>query len=338
MSDDHNNDNGNDTSISRRQLGGLVAAIGAASALSSVAGAQQAGTPQARVRASDVERPVPPFPQQLQPWPGLASQMEPRPDHGETSYRGTGRLAGRRALITGGDSGLGRAVAIAYAREGADVAIGYLPEEESDAREVIELIRQEGRKAIPLPGDIREERFCERLVATAVRKLGGLDILVNSAGRQKAVPSLAELTTEDFDWTIKTNMYAPFWITKAALPSMPDGSAIIVTSSVVALNAPALFFDYSQTKAALIAFAQSLAKQLASRKIRVNSVMPGPYWTPLQISGGQTPERITNFGSTTAFGRPGQPAEIASVYVQLAVEEDSYTSGMNYESHGGGYV
>lgn len=323
-----------DPLFSRRQLGGAVAALGAVSALPAAAIGQNATTlPRTAVRL-----PKPPFTTQLQPWPGLTGKMDPVPDHGETSYRGTGRLAGRRALITGGDSGIGRAVAIAYAREGADVAIGYLPAEETDAQEVLALIREEGRKAVALPGDIRNERFCERLAATAIKELGGLDILVNNAGRQMAVPSLAELTTEDFDWTFKTNVYAPFWITKAALPGMSDGGAIIVTSSVAGLNGSALFFDYSQTKAALIAFAQSLSKQLAPRRIRVNSVTPGPYWTPLQISGGQTPERIPNFGANTAIGRAGQPAEIASLYVQLATEEDSYTTGMNYSSNGGGYV
>ena len=322
--------------ISRRQLGGVVATLGAATVLPGAAAAQS--VPAKRRAKPTAKHPKPPFPQQLQPWPGLTSEMTPRPDHGETSYQGSGRLAGRRALITGGDSGFGRAIAIAYAREGADVAINYLPVEESDAREVVALIRAEGRKAVAIPGDLRNERFCERLVATAVRELGGLDILVNNAGRQKAVRTLAELTTEDFDWTMKTNVYAPFWVTKAALPSMGEGSAIIITSSIAGQNGSALFFDYSQTKAANLAFAQSLAKQLASRGIRVNAVAPGPYWTPLQISGGQTPERIPNFGANTAYGRPGQPAEIASLYVQLAADDDSFTSGMTYNSTGGGYV
>ena len=322
--------------ISRRQLGGVVAALGAASMLPAAAAAQSA--PAKRRAAQKVTHPKPPWPQQRQPWPGLTSEMNPRPDHGETSYLGSGRLAGRRALITGGDSGFGRAIAIAYAREGADVAINYLPAEESDAREVVALVRKEGRKAVAIPGDLRDERFCERLVATAVRELGGIDILVNNAGRQKAVRTLAELTTEDFDWTMKTNVYAPFWVTKAALPHMSEGAAIIITSSIAGQIGSALFFDYSQTKAANIAFAQSLAKQLASRGIRVNAVAPGPYWTPLQISGGQTPERIPVFGSTTALGRPGQPAEIASLFVQLAADDDGFTTGMTYNTNGGGYV
>ena len=326
----------NQNYLSRRQLGGVAAALGAAAVLPAAPAAQTA--PAKRRAAAKVNRPKPPFPEQLQPWPGLTSEMSPRPDHGETSYRGSGRLAGRRALITGGDSGFGRAIAIAYAREGADVAINYLPVEESDAREVVALIRKEGRKAVAIPGDLRDENFCQRLVALAVQELGGLDILVNNAGRQKAVRTLAELTTEDFDWTMKTNVYAPFWVTKAALPHMAEGSAIIITSSIAGQIGSALFFDYSQTKAANIAFAQSLAKQLATRGIRVNAVAPGPYWTPLQISGGQTPERIPNFGATTAYGRPGQPAEIASLYVQLAADGDSFTSGMTYNTNGGGYV
>jgi NAD(P)-dependent dehydrogenase (short-subunit alcohol dehydrogenase family) len=277
----------------------------------------------------------PPFPRQEQPWPGLASRMDPRPDHGETSYKGTGRLTGRRALITGGDSGIGRAAAIAYAREGADVAINYLPVEEPDAKEVMDLIRAEGRKAVAIPGDIRDEAFCERLVEQAAHDLGGLDILVNNAARQTAQPSIAEITTDQFDATMRTNLYAMFWITKAAIPRLPAGASIINTASVVAYDPPKLLLDYSTTKAGIIAFTQALAKQLAEKGIRVNAVAPGPFWTPLQPSGGQPPDQIPSFGSDVPLGRPGQPVELAPVYVMLASDDSSYATGGVFGSTGG---
>jgi len=261
--------------------------------------------------------------------------MTPRPDHGETSYKGSGRLAGRKALITGGDSGIGRAAAIAFAREGADVAFNYLPFEEPDAREVVQLIRAEGRKAIPIPGDIRDEVFCTRLVADAVQQLGGLDILVNNAARQHSVVDLADLTTEQFDATFKTNVYAMFWITKAALPHLSPGSAIINTSSVNAYDPSENLLDYAATKAAIMNFTKGLAKQTAKRGIRVNAVAPGPFWTPLQPSGGQPPEKLTSFGADTPIGRPGQPAELAPVYVLLASQEASYVTGQVYGAVGG---
>ncbi len=279
--------------------------------------------------------PEPPFPKQEQPWPGLASRMEPKPDHGETSYGGSGRLAGRRALITGGDSGIGRAAAIAYAREGADVAFNYLPAEESDAREVVQLIEQAGRKAVPLPGDLRDEKFCSRLVQDAVRELGGLDILVNNAARQHSAQRIEDITSEMFDWTIKTNLYATFWLTKAALPHMKPGAAIINTTSVVVHEAPRNLLDYTATKAAIQLFTRCLAKQVADRGIRVNAVAPGPFWTPLQPSGGQPPEKIPTFGAATPMGRPGQPAERASIYVLLASPESSYATGQVYAATGG---
>ncbi|WP_414708715.1 SDR family oxidoreductase [Ramlibacter sp.] len=277
----------------------------------------------------------PPFPPQQQPWPGLAREMTPRPDHGETSYRGSGRLAGRKALITGGDSGIGRAAAIAFAREGADVAIGYLPQEEEDAREVMQIIRAAGRKAVALPGDIRDEAFCRQLVDAAVRGLGGLDILCNNAARQQAHASIAEISTEQFDWTLKTNLYAMFWITKAALPHLPAGASIINTASVVAYEPPEQLLDYASTKAAIVAFTKSLAKQLAPRGVRVNAVAPGPYWTPLQPSGGQLPDALPKFGADAPLGRPGQPAEIAPVYVLLASAESTFTTGSVLGSTGG---
>ncbi|NKE43768.1 SDR family oxidoreductase [Roseomonas frigidaquae] len=279
--------------------------------------------------------PRPPFPRQEQEWPGLASRMQPRPDHGEDSYRGSGKLTGRRALITGGDSGIGRAAAIAYAREGADVAINYLEAEESDAREVVELIRQAGRKAVAIPGNIQEEAFCRQLVDRARQELGGLDILVNNAGRQTAQPSIGEISTEQFDNTFKANIYALFWITKAALPHMPAGSTIINTASVVAFDPPKMLLDYSMTKSAIITFTQALAKQVAEQGIRVNAVAPGPYWTPLQPSGGQPTDALTEFGSQVPLGRPGQPAEIAPVYVMLASGEYSFASGGVFGSTGG---
>jgi NAD(P)-dependent dehydrogenase (short-subunit alcohol dehydrogenase family) len=279
--------------------------------------------------------PKPPFKQQTQPWPGLASKMDPRPDHGESTYHGSGRLAGRKALITGGDSGMGRAAAIAYAREGADVAINYLPSEEPDAREVIQLIKDAGRAGVPIAGDLREESFCQRLVAEALQKLGGLDIVVCNAGRQQAKPSILDITTEEFDATMKTNIYAPFWIIKAALPHLKAGSCIIGTTSEQAYDPSPDLYAYAQTKAATMNYVKSLAKQLGEKGIRVNGVAPGPIWTPLQISGGASESKYENFGNTTVLGRPGQPAELASIYVQLAAADASFTTGNIYGAGGG---
>ncbi|CAO3439003.1 Oxidoreductase, short-chain dehydrogenase/reductase family [Azospirillum doebereinerae] len=280
--------------------------------------------------------PQPPYKSQSQPWPGLARDMEPPPDHGETSYRGSGRLAGRKALITGGDSGMGRAAAIAYAREGADVAINYFPTEEPDARDVIALIEAEGRKAIALPGDLRDEAFCRKLVADAVAGLGGLDILVSNAARQQARESILDLTSEEFDATMKTNIYAPFWIIKAALPHLKPGSVIIGTTSKQAIDPSAELYHYAQTKAATSNYVRSLAKQLAPRGIRVNGVAPGPIWTPLQVSGGATQEKLMHFGEETPLGRAGQPVELAGIYVQLAADDGSFATGQVYGSAGGG--
>lgn len=279
--------------------------------------------------------PRPPFKEQKQPWPGLVSKMDPRPDHGEKSYKGSGRLKGLKALITGGDSGMGRAAAIAYAREGADVAINYFPTEEEDAKEVIQLIKAEGRKAIAIPGDLRDEAFCKSLVDQAVKGLGGLDIVVNNAARQQTHASILDISTEEFDWTMKTNIYAPFWIIKAALPHLKPGASIIGTSSVQAYAPTEDLYDYAQTKAATTNYIKSLAKQLAPKGIRVNGVAPGPIWTPLQVSGGATMEKLKEFGSQTPMGRPGQPAELASIYVQLAANDASYATGQIYGSSGG---
>jgi NAD(P)-dependent dehydrogenase (short-subunit alcohol dehydrogenase family) len=261
--------------------------------------------------------------------------MDPKPDHGETSYRGSGRLAGRKALITGGDSGMGRAAAIAYAREGADVAINHLPAEESDAREVLQLIKDAGRKGYSIPGDLRQEAFCQQLVADAIQKLGSLDILVCNAGRQQSKPSILDVTTEEFDATMKTNLYAPFWIIKAALPHLKAGACIIGTTSEQAYDPSPDLYAYAQTKAATMNYVKSLAKQLAGKGIRVNGVAPGPVWTPLQISGGASEQKYKSFGSTTVFGRPGQPVELASIYVQLAASDASFATGNIYGSGGG---
>lgn len=279
--------------------------------------------------------PKPPFKRQPQAPPGLASKLEPHADHGETSYEGSGRLKGRKALITGGDSGIGRAAAIAFAREGADVAINYLPVEESDAQEVVKLIEAAGRKAVALPGDIRDEKFCEKLVAEAIEGLGGLDVLVNNAGQQVTQPSLTDHATEQFDSTFKTNVYAMFWITKAALPHLPSGAAIINTSSVQAYDPSPDLLDYAMTKSCNVSFTKDLAKQLAKKGIRVNAVAPGPYWTPLNPSGGAPQEKVEQFGASGPLGRPGQPVEIAPLYVLLASAEASYVTGEVFGSSGG---
>jgi len=329
-----------DNLISRRHAVGAVGAGMAAAA----SGAALARSPDSSTSKPDSELamqdprskfPKPPFEKQTQSWPGLARDMKPKPDHGETSYQGSGRLAGRKALITGGDSGMGRAAAIAYAREGADVAINYLPAEEPDAQEVLGLIERAGRKGAGIPGDLRDEAFCKRLVEAAVQKLGGLDIVVCNAARQQARPSILDISTEDFDATMKTNIYAPFWIIKAALPHLKPGSAIIGTTSEQAYDPSADLYDYAQTKAATMNYVKSLAKQLADKGIRVNGVAPGPIWTPLQISGGASEEKYQKFGSDTVFGRPGQPVELASIYVQLAAADASFATGNMYGSGGG---
>jgi NAD(P)-dependent dehydrogenase (short-subunit alcohol dehydrogenase family) len=261
--------------------------------------------------------------------------MEPRPDHGEKSYKGSGRLMGRKALVTGGDSGIGRAAAIAFAREGADVAINYLPAEEPDAQEVVALIREAGRKAAAIPGDITDEGFCKRLVDEAVKALGGLDILVNNAARQIARKSVLDITTEQFDATFKTNIYANFWITKAAVPHMKPGSTIINTASINSYVPSEDIIDYAATKGAIMIWTKGLAKQLVKRGIRVNAVAPGPFWTALQVTGGPPPDDLPTFGQHTPMGRPGQPAELAGIYVLLASPESSYSTGQVFAAVGG---
>lgn len=291
--------------------------------------------PQFEKQDPRAQYPAPPFPRQPQEAPGLAASMQPLPDHGEDSYVGLGRLKGRRALITGADSGIGRAVAIAFAREGADVALNYLPAEEQDAREVVALIEAAGRRAVALPGDITDEAFSRELVTRAVQELGGLDILVNNAGKQVTQPSLADITTEQLDLTFRTNVYAMFWITQEALKHLGAGASIINTTSIQAYRPSPNLLDYASTKAAIVAFTQALAQQLGEKGIRVNAVAPGPFWTPLQPSGGQTQEKVMQFGKETPLGRPGQPAELAAMYVFLASQESSYTSGSTLGATGG---
>ncbi|WNC08771.1 SDR family oxidoreductase [Pseudomonas coleopterorum] len=279
--------------------------------------------------------PTPEFPKQPQTAPGTVHKMQPAADHGETSYKGFGRMVGRKALITGADSGIGRAAAIAYAREGADIVLNYLPEEEADAQEVVALIEAEGRKAIAVPGDLKDEAFCNSLVEQAVKALGGLDVLVNVAGKQTAQKDIAELTTEQFDATFKTNVYAMFWLCKAALPHLPAGATIINTASIQAYQPSETLLDYAPTKSSIVAFTKALAKQVIGKGIRVNAVAPGPFWTPLQPSGGQPQEKIPEFGSETPMGRPGQPAECAPIYVLLATQESSYITGEVFGVTGG---
>ncbi|MEK5234841.1 SDR family oxidoreductase [Paenibacillus sp. FSL L8-0470] len=273
--------------------------------------------------------------QQQQPAPGLEKAMHPKPDDGAETYRGTGRLTGRKAIVTGADSGIGRAVAIAFAREGADIVLSYMPEEEADAKEVVKLVEEAGRKAVALPGDLKDEGYCEQVIAAAVEQLGGVDILANIAGKQQFVTDIADLTTEQFDATFKTNVYSLFWLCKAAIKHMKPGSTIINTSSIQAYQPAPILLDYATTKAAINTFSKSLAQQVAGKGIRVNVVAPGPVWTPLQVSGGQPEEVLKDFGAKTPLNRPGQPAEMAPAYVFLASQESSYISGETLNANGG---
>lgn len=266
------------------------------------------------------------FPKQEQDQPGLTDATEPRPDHGEDTYQGSGKLTGMRALITGGDSGIGRAVAIAYAREGADVAISYLAEEQADAESTADVIRAAGRTALLLPGDIREEGHCISIVNETVAELGGLDILVLNAAYQENRDGLENLSTKEFDRVFKTNLYATLWIARTAIPHLKPGSSIISTSSIQASSPSPELIDYAMTKAALVAFTQALAQQLGSTGVRVNAVAPGPIWTPL-IPATSWPDKLPTFGQDTPLGRAGQPAELASAYVFLASPDASYISG-----------
>ena len=279
---------------------------------------------------SDIE----PQKQQM-PEPGLDADLTPKADLGEESYRGSDRLKGRKALITGGDSGIGAATAIAFAREGADVALSCLPEEEEDAARIAGILREAGANVATIPGDLRDPEYCRTLVSEAVGALGGLDILVNNGGKQIFQESLTDITDEQFDDTFKTNVYAMFWITKAALPHLKPGSTIINTTSIQAYSPSGILVDYASTKATINAFTKGLADQLAPKGIRVNAVAPGPIWTPLQPSDGQPQEKIEQFGEETPLGRMGQPAELAPAYVFLASAESSYVAGETLNVNGG---
>ena len=282
---------------------------------------------ESRLRDPRTLYPKPPFPRQQQAEPGLGQAMEPTPDHGEKSYKGSGRLEGRRALITGGDSGIGRAVAIAYAREGAEVCINYLPVEEPDAKQVAELLTGEGRTLHRMPGDLSDEQTARKLVTDAADRMGGLDILVINAGRQITQPDLTDISSEQFDHTMKVNVYAMFWMTQEALEIMPPGSAIINVTSVVGYQPSSYILDYTTTKFAIRGFTEGVAPIALERGIRVNGIAPGPIWTPLQPSHGQPMEKLEHFGEKNPMGRPGQPAELAGAFVYLASDEASYTAG-----------
>jgi NAD(P)-dependent dehydrogenase (short-subunit alcohol dehydrogenase family) len=277
--------------------------------------------------------PQPPFPEQQQSVPGTEAAMQPKADHGEASYRGSGKLTGRRALITGGDSGIGRAVAIAFAREGADVLISYLNEDE-DARETAKYVEEAGRKAVLVPGDISDEAHCQHLIQQAVKELGGLDILVNNAAYQMTRESLQEISTEEWDRTFKTNIYAMFYLCKAAEPHLQPGSTVVNTTSVNAYKAPPKLIPYSATKAAIQNFTASLAQLWAEKGIRVNCVAPGPIWTPL-IPATMSEEDVKSFGQSVPMKRAGQPAELAPAYVLLASQDSSYMTGSTVQVTGG---
>ena len=274
-------------------------------------------------------------PKQDQPEPGLDAELEPKSDRGEFSYRGTGRLKGRRALITGADSGIGAAVAIAFAKEGADVALNYLPAEEEDAQWVKGVIEKAGRTAVLLPGDLTERAFCEELPGRAAEGLGGLDLLVNNAGKQISQESIEDITDEQFTDTFTLNIIGMFRITKAALKHLPAGSTIVNTTSIQAYSPSVTLLDYASTKAAINNFTKGLAQQLAPKGIRVNAVAPGPIWTPLQVSDGQPKEKLPSFGKNTPLGRAGQPTELAPAYVFLSSPESSYVVGETLNVNGG---
>ena len=281
--------------------------------------------------------PQPPYPEQHQVAPGLESQLDPKPRYQAARYKPAGKLEGKVALITGGDSGIGRAVAVLYAREGADVAIGYLPEEDQDAQRTRESVEREGRRCILIPGDIRSALHCQELVTRTLKELGKLDIVVSNAAHQRRKQSLEEVSDEEFDTTFKTNMYAYFRLVKAALPHLEPGAAIIATSSETGLMGSKQLPDYSATKGAINAFTKALSMQLIERGIRVNAVAPGPVWTPLNPSdAGLPPEKVAKFGTQSPMGRPAQPEEVAPAYVFLASDADSsFITGIVLQVMGG---
>jgi len=273
------------------------------------------------------DKPKSPMPAQHQPKPGIEAEMDPRPDFMAPNYKGSGKLAGRSALITGGDSGIGRSVAVLYAREGADVAIIYLKEEEVDARETARHIEAEGSRALLIPGDVTKSAFCQKAVERTVKEFGRLDILVNNAAFQQHQSSIDALTDEQFEKTFRTNIFGYFYMAKAALKHMKKGSAIVNTGSITGLEGSKELLDYSATKGAIHAFTKSLAQQLAEREIRVNAVSPGPIWTPLNVAD-KDPKEVAEHGADTPMKRPGQPEEVAPAYVFFASNADSsYISG-----------
>ncbi|MDW4458079.1 SDR family oxidoreductase [Staphylococcus saprophyticus] len=275
------------------------------------------------------------FPKQEQPVPGLQSKLDPKPDCGETSYTGYGRLNDYKMLVTGGDSAIGRAAAIAYAKEGADVAINYLPAEQQDAEEVQQVIEAAGRKAVLIPGDIRDEQFNYDLVETAYNELGGLDNVTIVAGHKQYRESIKGFDTASFSETFETNVYPIFWTVQKAVDYLQAGATITLTSSVQGYNPSPILHDYAASKAAIISLTKSLSEELGAKGIRVNCVAPGPFWSPLQISGGQPQSKIPSFGQKEVLGRAGQPVELSGTYVHLAAEESSYTTGQVYGVTGG---
>jgi NAD(P)-dependent dehydrogenase (short-subunit alcohol dehydrogenase family) len=277
--------------------------------------------------------PTPPFPEQQQPMPGFTARMDPVPDHGELSYRGSGRLAGKKAVITGGDSGIGRAVAIAYAREGADLLISYLDEDE-DARDTKRLVEEAGRKAVLVPGDIKTSAHCRAIIDKAVSELGGIDILVNNAAHQATFSSIEDISDEEWELTFEVNIHAMFYLTKAAVPHMKPGSSIINTASINSDSPNPSLLAYATTKGAIQNFTAGLAQLLAEKGIRANAVAPGPIWTPL-IPSTMTEDKVKEFGKQVPMKRPGQPAELATTYVMLADPLSSYVSGSTIAVTGG---
>jgi NAD(P)-dependent dehydrogenase (short-subunit alcohol dehydrogenase family) len=277
------------------------------------------------------KEPRPPFPPQQQEPPGLEREMTPRPDYGEESYVGHGRLEGRRAFVSGGDSGIGRAVALAFAREGARVAIGYLPEEEPDARETVRAIEASGQQCLALPGDIRDPATCHQLIDRVVKEFGGIDVLVNNAGFQQTHASILEISPEELDRTFRTNIFSMFYLCQAAIPYMKPGASIVNTASIQAYKPSPSLLHYAATKGAIVNFTKGLSQELAEKGIRVNAVAPGPVWTPLIVSSMDT----ENFGKQAPLKRAGQPVEMAPIYVLLASNESSYVTGMTYGATGG---